>query len=124
MKYRLLGHSGLSVSNQILGTMGFGTATDEKEAFAIIDAFIEAGGNTLDTADVYGKGVSQELLGRWRGSRPADITDQVIIATKGRFGTGPGVNDVGLSRRHLDKTLHTSLKALKVDAIDLYQLHG
>lgn len=124
MKYRTLGHSGLSVSNQILGTMGFGTETEERDAFAIIDAFLEAGGNTLDTADVYGKGISQELLGRWRDSRPADITDQVVIATKGRFGTGPGINDVGLSRRHLDKTLNTSLKALKVDAIDLYQLHG
>ncbi len=124
MKYRTLGHSGLSVSNQILGTMGFGTETEEKDAFAIIDAYIEAGGNVLDTADVYGKGVSQELLGRWFESRPDDITDQVVIATKGRFGTGPGINDVGLSRRHLDKTLNNSLKALKVDTVDLYQLHG
>jgi aryl-alcohol dehydrogenase-like predicted oxidoreductase len=124
MKYRKLGNSGLSVSNQILGTMGFGTETDEQEAFAIIDSFVEAGGNMLDTADVYGKGASQELIGRWFDSRPADLTDRVLIATKGRFKTGPGVNDVGLSRRHLDKTLNNSLRALKADAIDLYQLHG
>lgn len=124
MKYRTLGHSGLSVSNQILGTMGFGTETEEKDAFAIIDAFLEAGGNMLDTADVYGEGVSQEVLGRWFDSRPADVTDNVVVATKGRFGTGPGVNNVGLSRRHLDQTLHNSLRALKLDTIDLYQLHG
>lgn len=124
MKYRKLGSSGLSVSDLILGTMGLGTETPEKEAFEILDAFFEAGGNTLDTADVYGKGASQELLGRWRDSRPSDVTDRVVIATKGRFGTGPDVNDVGSSRRHLDRSLHKSLTDLKVEAIDLYQLHG
>ena len=124
MKYRTLGHSGLSVSNLILGTMGLGTETPEKEAFAILDAFMDAGGNMLDTADVYGKGVSQELLGRWFDSRPSEVTDRVVIATKGRFGTGPDVNDVGSSRRHLDRSLNNSLRDLKVDAIDLYQLHG
>lgn len=124
MKYQTLGASGLSVSNLILGTMGLGTETPEKEAFAIIDAFLDAGGNMLDTADVYGKGASEELLGRWFDSRPSDVTDKVVIATKGRFGSGPDLNDVGLSRRHLERTLHTSLKRLKVDAIDLYQLHG
>src|SRR3954464_6849474 len=70
MKYRKLGNSGLSVSNLILGTMGFGTETPEQEAFAILDAFLEAGGNMIDTADVYGGGASEELLGRWRASRP------------------------------------------------------
>jgi aryl-alcohol dehydrogenase-like predicted oxidoreductase len=56
----------------------------------------------LDTADVYGKGASEELLGCWFESRSSDVTGRVVIATKGRFGTGPDLNDVGLSRRHLD----------------------
>jgi aryl-alcohol dehydrogenase-like predicted oxidoreductase len=124
MKYRKLGNSGLSVSDLILGTMGFGTETEENAAFAILDAFVEAGGNMLDTADVYGKGASEELLGRWRTSRSGDVTDGVAIATKARFGTGPGVNDVGVSRRHLNKALSTSLRRLGVDTIDLFQLHG
>src|SRR3954470_18912260 len=105
MKYRTLGHSGLSVSALTLGTMGFGTETDEPEAFAIIDAFLEAGGNMLDTADVYGGGASEELLGRWFAGRPNELTDRVVIATKARFGTGQDVNEVGTSRRHLSRAL-------------------
>jgi aryl-alcohol dehydrogenase-like predicted oxidoreductase len=124
MKYRKLGNSGLSAPTLILGTMGLGTETEEREAFAILDAYLEAGGNMLDTADVYGKGASEELLGRWRASRPSDVTDRVVWASKGRFGTGPDVNDVGSSRRHLDRSLNTSLRRLGIDAIDLYQLHG
>ena len=124
MKYRKLGNSGLSVSNLILGTMGFGTETEEKDAFAILDAFLEAGGNVLDTSDVYGKGASEELLGRWRASRPSEVTDRVVTATKGRFGSGPDVNDVGTSRRHLHRALNTSLRRMKIDTVDLYQLHG
>jgi aryl-alcohol dehydrogenase-like predicted oxidoreductase len=124
MKYRKLGSSGLSVSDLILGTMGFGTETEEKEAFAILDAFVEAGGTMIDTSDVYGKGASEELIGRWRTSRSSDVTDQVAIATKARFGTGPGVNDVGLSRRHLDRSLNTSLRRMGVETIDLFQMHG
>ena len=104
--------------------MGFGTETPEDEAFAIIDAFLEAGGNMLDTADVYGGGASEELLGRWRSSRPDDLTDRVVLATKARFGTGKDVNDAGTSRRHLDRALNTSLRRLGVEAIDLYQMHG
>ncbi|WP_036302237.1 aldo/keto reductase [Methylobacterium sp. 77] len=104
--------------------MGLGTETDETESFAILDAFFEAGGNGIDTADVYGKGASEELLGRWRASRPSDVTDRAVTLTKGRFGTGPDVNDVGTSRRHLHRSLETSLRRLKVETIDLYQLHG
>lgn len=124
MKYRTLGRSGLSVANLILGTMGLGTETDEKEAFAILDAYMEAGGNTFDTADVYGGGASEALIGRWRASRPAEVTDRVVIATKARFGTGPDVNDVGTSRRHLARSLDTSLRRMGVEAVDLYQMHG
>lgn len=123
MKYRKLGNSGLSVSSLALGTMGFGTETPEAEAFAILDAFLDAGGNMIDTSDVYGGGASEELLGRWRSSRP-DKTSRLVIATKARFGTGPDVNDCGSSRPHLHRALNTSLRRLGVDAIDLYQLHG
>ena len=124
MQYRKLGNSGVAVSNLTLGTMGFGTETPEEEAFAIIDAYVEAGGNMLDTADVYGGGASEELLGRWLAGRPVDVTGGVIVASKARFRTGPSVNDVGNSRRHLDRALDNSLKRLGVDAIDLYQMHG
>jgi aryl-alcohol dehydrogenase-like predicted oxidoreductase len=123
MKYRKLGNSGLSVSNLILGTMGFGTETPEEETVAILDAFLEAGGNMIDTADVYGGGASEELLGRWRASRP-DSTSRLVVATKARFGTGPDVNDAGTSRPHLHRALNTSLRRLGVEAIDLYQMHG
>lgn len=124
MQYRKLGNSGLSVSTLTLGTMGLGTETPEAEAFNIIDRFLEAGGNMLDTADVYGKGASESLLGRWRDSRPSDVTDRVVIASKARFGTGPDANDVGTSRRHLHRALDRSLQRLRVDSIDLYQMHG
>jgi aryl-alcohol dehydrogenase-like predicted oxidoreductase len=123
MKYRNLGKSGLSVSNLILGTMGFGTETPEDEAFAILDAFLDAGGNMIDTADVYGGGASEELIGRWRASRP-DTTSRLVVATKARFGTGPDINDAGTSRPHLHRALNTSLRRLGVEAIDLYQMHG
>lgn len=123
MQYRKLGNSGLSVSTLTLGTMGFGTETPEQESFAILDAFLEAGGNMVDTSDVYGGGASEELLGRWRASRP-DATRRLVVATKSRFGTGPDVNDVGTSRPHLHRALNTSLKRLCVEAIDLYQMHG
>ncbi|MHA7210465.1 aldo/keto reductase [Arthrobacter sp. MDT1-65] len=124
MQYRTLGNSGLSVSNIALGTMGFGDDTSEVDSHAILDAFLGAGGNFIDTANVYGGGESESVIGRWFASRPDDFTDKVILATKGRFGTGPGVNDVGLSRRHLDRALTASLRRLQVDTIDLYQLHG
>lgn len=124
MHYRRLGNTGLSVSSLTLGTMGFGTETPEAEAFAMIDAFLEAGGTMLDTADVYGGGASEALLGRWRASRPGAAAAKVIIATKARFGTGPDANDAGTSRRHLHRALDASLRRLGVDAIDLYQMHG
>jgi aryl-alcohol dehydrogenase-like predicted oxidoreductase len=124
MKYRTLGSTGVSLSTLSLGTMGFGTETPEDEAFAVIDAYLEAGGNVLDTSDVYGGGLSEQTLGRWFASRPADLSDRVILATKGRFGTGSDVNDVGLTRRHLDRTLTASLRRLGRESVDLYQLHG
>jgi aryl-alcohol dehydrogenase-like predicted oxidoreductase len=124
MKYRKLANTGTSVSNLALGAMDFGPKTEDAEAFAILDRFIEAGGNLVDTANVYGGGASEELLGRWFASRPAGVTDRVVLATKARFGTGPDVNDVGSSRRNLDRALTASLRRLGREKIDLYQLHG
>jgi len=124
MKYRTLPGTGISVSNLALGAMGFGTETDEAESFAILDRFVAANGNLVDTANVYGGGVSEEVIGRWFANRPADITDRVVLATKARYGTGPDVNEVGSSRRNLDRALNASLRRLGLDNIDLYQLHG
>jgi aryl-alcohol dehydrogenase-like predicted oxidoreductase len=104
--------------------MEFGAKVDEAEAFAIIDRFVEAGGNLIDTANVYGGGTSEELLGRWFASRPDDVTDRVVLATKARFGTGPDVNETGTGRRTLDRALTSSLRRLGLEKIDLYQMHG
>jgi aryl-alcohol dehydrogenase-like predicted oxidoreductase len=124
MKYRTLPAIGTTFSNLALGTMGFGTETDEAEAFAVLDRFVDANGNLVDTSNVYGAGASEELLGRWFASRPADVTERVVLATKGRFGTGPDTNENGLSRRNLDRALSASLRRLGRDKVDLYQLHG
>ena len=123
MEYRLLGDRGLAVSRLCLGTMTFGAETDRAGSFAQLDAFVEAGGTFIDTADVYSRGVSEQLVGDWLGER-ADARDQVVLATKGRFPMNDGPNGVGLSRRHLHDALEASLRRLGVESIDLYQLHA
>ena len=124
MQYRTLGDSGCVVSSLALGTMTFGTESDEQSSHAQLDAFFDAGGTLVDTADVYSAGASEEIIGRWLHKQPREIRDQVVLATKGRFATGPGANDVGLSRRHLRDALHASLRRLGVESVDLYQLHA
>jgi aryl-alcohol dehydrogenase-like predicted oxidoreductase len=124
MEYRTLGSSGTVVSTYCLGTMTFGRETDESGSHEQLDVFVEAGGNLVDTADVYAGNVSEEIIGRWLAARPADVRDRVVLATKGRFQTGPDANDLGLSRRHLDRALEASLRRLGVETIDLYQPHG
>ncbi|NHC16260.1 aldo/keto reductase [Motilibacter deserti] len=124
MEYRTLGGSGAVVSAFALGTMTFGHESDEATAHAQLDRFVEAGGTFIDTADVYTAGASEEIIGRWLASRPADVTERVVLATKGRFPMGDGPNDLGLSRRHLRRALDASLRRLGVDAVDLYQLHS
>ena len=129
MEYRNLGRTGLKVSRLCLGTMQFGWTTDEQTAFQIMDAFVDAGGNFLDTADVYSfwaegnpGGVAESIIGRWmkeRGNR-----DQIIIATKVRGPMGPGPNDQGLSRKHIMDAVDASLRRLQTDYIDLYQAHA
>ena len=124
MEYRTLGRSGCAVSSYALGTMTFGHETDEDGAHAQLDRFVAAGGTFVDTADVYTAGASEEIIGRWLASRPMEIRDRVVLATKGRFPMGEGPNDVGLSRRHLSTALDASLRRLGVERVDLYQLHA
>lgn len=122
-RYRTLGRSGVSVFTQCLGTMTFGSEADETTSHEIIDAYVAAGGNFLDTADVYSAGVSEEIVGRWLASHQSDA-EQIVIATKARFPMGEGPNDLGLTRRHLRRALENSLRRLGVEHIDLYQMHA
>ena len=124
MEYRTLGRSGCVVSTYALGTMTFGAETDQAGAHAQLDRFVESGGSLVDTADVYSRGVSEEIIGRWLADRPSDVTDRVVLATKGRFPMGEGPNDLGTSRRHLIRALDASLARLRVEHIDLYQTHA
>src|SRR6476660_6832300 len=126
MEYRTLGRSGCAVSSLCLGTMTFGVETDEPGAHQQLDRFLEAGGNLVDTADVYAAGRSEEIIGRWFASRPADLTEPVVLATKGRFPQGGdgSPNGAGLSARHLTRALDASLRRLGLDSIDLYQVHA
>ena len=123
MEYRTLGASGAVVSNYALGTMTFGAEATEEQSHAILDGYLAAGGNFIDTADVYSSGVSEEIIGRWLAARP-EARDRVVLATKGRFPMGQSPNDVGTSRRHLNRALDDSLRRLGVEQIDLYQLHA
>jgi aryl-alcohol dehydrogenase-like predicted oxidoreductase len=124
MEYRTMGYSGCAVSAYCLGTMTFGTESDEAGSHRQLDRFVEAGGNFVDTADVYSNGVSEEIIGRWFASRPADLTEPVVLATKGRFPLDRFPNGDGLSTRHLTRALDGSLRRLGLDAIDLYQVHA
>ena len=129
MHLRPLGRTGLQVSNLCLGTMQFGWTTDERASFAVMDAFVEAGGNFFDTADVYSRwapgnpgGVSEQIIGRWlkdRGNR-----DRLIIATKVRGRMWEGPDGEGLSRAHITRAIEDSLRRLQIETIDLYQCHS
>jgi aryl-alcohol dehydrogenase-like predicted oxidoreductase len=124
MEYVPLGRSGLKVSRACLGAMNFGAPAgtpgcDEDEAGRIIGAYLDAGGNIIDTADGYSGGQSEEIIGRAvKGKR-----DTVVLATKAFLPQGPGPNDRGLSRVHLARALGASLRRLGTDYIDLYQCH-
>ncbi|WP_194922806.1 aldo/keto reductase [Catenulispora pinisilvae] len=123
MEYRTLGSTGTVVSAQCLGTMTFGKESSEEVSHAQLDRFVEAGGNFIDTADVYSAGVSEQIIGRWLAARPG-VRDQLVIATKGRFPMGPGPNDAGLTRTHLSRALDASLRRLGIETVDLYQAHA
>jgi aryl-alcohol dehydrogenase-like predicted oxidoreductase len=131
MKYRCLGKTGLYVSELCLGTMTFGgkgmwQAIGEQgqaEAEALIGTSLDAGINFLDTADIYSEGESENLVGAALASlkRPRD---RIIVATKVRGRMSQDVNDVGLSRKHILASIETSLRRLRLDHVDLYQIHG
>ena len=119
MVTRKLGRSNLEVTPLCLGTNVFGRTIDERTAFAVLDAYVAAGGNFIDTADIYSSGESEAVIGRWmkqRGSR-----NKVIIATK--VGKPMAPDKKGLSRTYIFKAIEESLKRLQTDVIDLYQSH-
>jgi aryl-alcohol dehydrogenase-like predicted oxidoreductase len=129
MEHRLLGGSGFKVPVLSLGTGTFGGgteffrawgSTDAKGASRLIDICLEAGLSMFDSADVYSKGLAEEVLGKAIAGR----RDKVIISTKATFDFGPGPNDMGSSRHHLLRAVEGSLKRLGTDYIDLFQLHG
>jgi aryl-alcohol dehydrogenase-like predicted oxidoreductase len=120
MKYTFLGQTGMQVSELCLGAMTFGRESGEEESIKMMDRFFEAGGNFIDTADVYGQGASEEIVGRWLKRKKRD---DLVIATKVRFSMSAGVNDLGLSRKHLLSAVENSLRRLQTDSIDLYQVH-
>jgi len=121
MKVRRLGNSGVLVSELCLGTMTFGWQADEATSHRILDLFVGQGGNFLDTANVYSEGKSEEILGAWLKGRSRS---EVVLATKARFRTGAGANDVGLSRKSLWHAVRESLRRLGTDYIDLLQVHA
>jgi aryl-alcohol dehydrogenase-like predicted oxidoreductase len=131
MEYRLLGGSGLKVSALSFGTGTFGGGseffnfkawgeTDVAEARRLIDICFEAGVNLFDTANVYSRGRSEEILGKALEGR----RDKALISTKATFPMGDGPNDLGSSRHHLRLSLEASLRRLNTDYVDIYHLHG
>lgn len=129
MEFRQLGGSGIRVPVLSFGTGTFGGGnelfkawgqTDVREATRLVDICLEAGLNMFDSADIYSGGVAEEILGQAIEGR----RDQVIISTKGTFRAGESANDVGSSRYHLTRSIEASLRRLRTDCIDLYQLHG
>ncbi|WP_118179431.1 aldo/keto reductase [Paraburkholderia phosphatilytica] len=125
-RYTLLGRSGLRVSPISLGTMTFGTewgwGTDEKLAQRLFDLYVDAGGNFIDTADLYTEGTSEEWVGRFAAAR--GLRDRLVIATKYSYNAQPGnPNAGGNHRKNLLRALDGSLKRLGTDYIDLYYLH-
>lgn len=120
MEYRNLGHSGLKVSKMALGTNAFGTRSDEATGIAVVHAALDAGINLIDTADKYGAGESERIVGlALKGRR-----SEAILATKCWFPTGEAPNDRGISRKHIMDAVDASLKRLQTDYIDLYQMHN
>ncbi len=121
MQYRFLGRSGLKVSEVALGTQTFGWVAEEREAHAMLNHFIESGGNIIDTANIYNDGVSETIVGNWINKRKE--RDSLVIATKVFFPSGSGPNDTGLTRKHIFNEVDKSLLRLKTDYIDIYQAH-
>ena len=126
MRRRLLGRTGVLVTEFAVGTMTFGQEATEQAAGEILDRYVEAGGNLIDTADVYPpagpKGASEEIIGRWLNQHPK-ARDSIILATKCRGRMDASGNSEGLSRRWIIQACEQSLRRLQTDYIDLYQAH-
>lgn len=120
MEYTTLGRTGLTVSRLCLGAMTFGRESTEEISIQMLNSFVDAGGNFIDTADAYSRGLSEEILGRWLKGKQRH---EVVIATKVRWGTRDGANNIGLSRKHILDAVDASLRRLDTDYIDLYQVH-
>lgn len=119
MEYRRLGRSGLLVSAVGLGTNNFGGRTDEAGSCRVLDQALESGINFIDTANIYGRGASERIIGTWmKGKR-----EKVLIATKWGKPMRPGPYGMGSSRLHIIQEVEASLQRLKTDYIDLYQQH-
>ena len=126
MEYRLLGRTGLRVSPLCLGTMNFGTQegaqTSETDAHGVMDRALELGINFFDTANVYGVGSTEEIIGRWF-AQGGGRRERTVIATKVFGGRDPWPNTNRLSARHIRQACDDSLRRLQTDHIDLYQMH-
>jgi aryl-alcohol dehydrogenase-like predicted oxidoreductase len=129
MEYRPLGSTGLKVSEICFGTATFGWHTDEREAHRMLDRFVEAGANFIDTADYYSAwaegswaGRSEEIIGQWLGK--TGQRHRVVLATKVCSPIGSLPNDRGLSRGHIMDAVEASLRRLHTDYLDLYQTHA
>jgi aryl-alcohol dehydrogenase-like predicted oxidoreductase len=123
-KYKTLGRSGLVVSPLALGTMTFGMArwgSDETGSRAVFDAYVEAGGNFIDTADVYSGGRSEEMVGSFIAER--GLRDQIVVATKAGFAAGKGPMAGGNGAKHIHAALNHSLRRLRTDYVDLFWVH-
>ena len=125
MLFKNLGRSGLKVSRLCLGTMNFGAITSEEESFKIMDTALDSGINFLDTANVYGgkkgEGITEKIIGKWmsQGGR----RDRIVLASKVYGAMGDGENEKRLSAYHIKRACEESLRRLKTDHIDLYQMH-
>jgi aryl-alcohol dehydrogenase-like predicted oxidoreductase len=124
MKYRFLGSSGLLVSRIALGTLNFGApewGCDEGEARAMLQSFVDAGGNFIDTASVYAGGAAEEIVGRFLREV---LRERIALASKACMPVGKEPNLFGAWRKHILAVCETSLRRLQTDYLDLYYLHG
>src|ERR1043166_5829348 len=126
MEYAHLGRAGLQVSRLCLGTMNFGPHTSERDSFEIMDHALEHGINFFDTANVYGwrtgEGITEQIVGRWL-AQGGGRRERIVLATKVYGNMGKGPNERGLSAYHVRRACDESLRRLRTDHIDLYQMH-
>jgi aryl-alcohol dehydrogenase-like predicted oxidoreductase len=121
MQYRVLGRTGVKVHPICLGTMNFGGRSTVDQSTAILDAYFDAGGNFIDTANVYNDGQSESIIGNWLADRSA--RDRIVLSTKVHAKRSDHVNDRGNHRWHIVREVENSLRRLKTDRIDLYHIH-